>query len=175
MKKSVVIITTLVYLVAIIVGAFLGYVAEINNPPIYAEDIVMTIEEAPNFPSEIDTYTYYANGAPIYDITYNSEADPEAEDFNKYTYRIKFRGEDEFEYFYYYLNDFNLNLHPYSPLGECENQSLSYYVGKDKRDYISIDKKGAVEFKKYTTMGSCDVMVTTADGTRITIYVNFYW
>ena len=173
MKKSVIIITALVYIIAIVLVAFLGFVAEIHNPPVYAEDIVMKIEEAPNFPDE--PYTFYANGAPIYTITYNSEADTTATDNTKYKYLIKFKGADEFEYYYEQINRLELDLMPYSSQGECENLNLSYYIDKDRLDYITIDQTGVVEFKYYSSIGSEEVAVSTKDGTNITIYIKIYW
>ena len=173
MKKSVIIITALVYFVAILTVAFLGYVAEINNPPIYAESIVMTIPDAPKFPGE--PYVFYSNGAPIYTITYNSEANVEATDNTKYTYLIKFSGSDEFEYYYENINSLNLNLSPYSSKGECENKTLSYYIDKDRQEYVSVSKEGEVTFKHYSNIGSEEVIVSTKDGTNITIYVKLYW
>lgn len=173
MKKSVIIITALVYFIAIITVAFLGYVAEIHNPPIYAESIVMSIPNAPKFPEE--PYTFYSNGAPIYTITYNSEADIEATDNNKYSYLIKFSGTDEFEYYFENINSLPLNLKPYSEKGECENQNLSYYIDKDRNKYITVDKDGTVEFKLFTNIGSEEVIVSTKDGTNITIYLKIYW
>lgn len=173
MKKSVIIITALVYFIAIITVAFLGYVAEINNPPIYAEAIIMEIPNATKFPEE--PYTFYANGAPIYTITYNSEVDVEATGNAKYTYLIKFKGADEFEYYYENINSLPLNLKPYSHEGECENQNLSYYIDKDRSDYIAVDNQGSVTFKYFSTIGSEEVIVSTKDGTNITIYLKLYW
>ena len=173
MKKSVIIITALVYIIAIVTVAFLGYVAEIHNPPIYAESIVMTIPNATNFPEE--PYTFYANGAPIYTITYNSEADASATDNTKYTYLIKFKGADEFEYYYESINQLQLNLAPYSSKGECENLNLSYYIDKDRFEYITVSNEGVVEFKHYSSIGSEEVAVSTKDGTNITIYLKIYW
>ena len=173
MKKSVIIITAVIYFVAIITVAFLGYVAEIHNPPIYAESIVMVLDDAPNFPEE--PYQYYSNGAPIYTVTYNSEADIEATDNNKYTYMIKFNGIDEFEYFFEADNKLNLHLMPYSSKGECENQTLSYHIDKDRADYVEVTDQGIVSFKVFSKIGSEEVAVTTKDGTDITIFVKLYW
>ena len=173
MKKSVIIITALVYFIAIITVAFLGYVAEIHNPPVFAESIVMVLDDAPNFPEE--PYQYYSNGAPIYTITYNSEADIKATDNNKYTYMIKFNGVDEFEYYFESNNHLDLHLEPYSPKGECENTSLSYYIDKDRNDFVEVSDEGVVSFKVFSKIGSEEVAVTTKDGTNITIYVKLYW
>ena len=173
MKKSVIIITTLVYFIAISIVAVLGYVAEIHNPPIFAESIVMVLNDAPNFPEE--PYQYYSNGAPIYTITYNSEADIEATDNNKYTYLIKFNGIDEFEYYYESINAVDLHLMPYSSKGECENTSLSYHIDNDRADYVEVTKEGVVSFKVFSKIGSEEVAVSTKDGTDITIYVKLYW
>lgn len=173
MKKSVIIITTLVYFIAIVTVAFLGYVAEIHNPPIYAESIVMTIPNAPDFPEE--PYVFYANGAPIYTITYNPEADIEAEDKNKYAYTIKFMGADEFEYYYENINSLQLYLTPYSSKGECENMHLSYHIDSDRKDYITVSKDGEVQFKCFSNIGNEEVVVSTKDGTNITLYLKIYW
>ena len=176
MKKSVIIVTVLVYLVSIVVVAFLGYVAEIHNPPIYAEDIVMVINDEIYAPeNEEDVYTYTSYGTPIYDILYNPEADTSATDSSKYKYRIKFRGYDEYEYFYDEIKDIKLNLKPYSSQGECENLNLSYYVDDARDDYIKVDTKGEVTLKKKLTIGNESIMVTTKDGTNIKIYINIYW
>ena len=173
MKKSVIIVTALVYLIAIVTVAFLGFIAEINNPPIYAEDIVMTIEDAENFP---DTpYTYYLNGAAVYDVVYNPDANPESEDYDKYTYRIIFRSRNAARFYYQNENSLNLNLHPYSSLGECENQKLTYYVDKTTKKTLEVSEGGIVEFKQDLVARDDNITVSTKDGTDITIFVNIYW
>ena len=174
MKKSVIIVTALIYLVSIVVVAFLGFVAEIHNPPIYAEAIVMTIDdEESNFPEE--PYTYYLNGGAVYDITYNPDADPEAEGIEKYTYRIVFRSVTAARYYYNNENELNLHLSPYSSLGECENQHLSYYIEKNRRDSFDVSQEGVVTFKEELAARDETIAVTTKDGTDITIYINIYW
>lgn len=173
MKKSVIIVTAMIYLVSIVVVAFLGFVAEIHNPPIYAEAIVMTIEdEDTNFPDE--PYTYI-NGAPIYDITYNPNADPESEGVDKYTYRIVFKSSKAAGWYYRNENELNLHLSPYSSLGECENQHLSYYIEKNRRDSFEVSQEGVVTFKEELAARDETIAVTTKDGTDITIYINIYW
>ena len=173
MKKSVIIVTALVYLVSIIIVAFLGYVAEITNPPIYAEAIVMEIADAENFPEE--PYTYNLNGGDVYTISYNPNADIESTDYNKYTYRIIFKSEAAAHYYYNNENELPLNLKPYSSLGECENQSLSYYIDKSRKDSLEISEEGIVTFKKDLIARDEEILVATQDGTDIKIYVNIYW
>lgn len=173
MKKSVIIITGLVYLLSIVLVAFLGFVAEIHNPPIFAEDIVMIIEDAENFPEE--PYTFYYQFSPIYTVTYNPEADPAAEDDTRYSYVIEFVGDDEYKLFYDEINGLELNLHPYSPDGECENQSLSYYIDKNRQEFISVSKEGVVEFKVYDNDGSETIRVSTKDGTNIIKFIHIVW
>ena len=174
MKKSVIIVTALVYLVSIVVVAFLGFVAEIHNPPIYAESIVMTIDdEESKFPDE--PYTYYLNGGAVYDITYNPDANPEAEGVDKYTYRIIFKSSNAARFYYNNENELNLNLKPYSSLGECENQHLSYYIEKNRRDSFEVSQEGVVKFKEVLKARDETIAVTTKDVTDITIYINIYW
>lgn len=173
MKKSVIIVTALVYLVSIIVVAFLGFVAEIHNPPIYAEAIVMEIADAENFPEQ--PYTYNLNGGDVYDVIYNPDADVEATDYNKYAYRIVFKSSAAAHYYYNNENALNLNLKPYSSLGECENQTLSYYIDKSKKDSLEVSKEGIVTFKTDLKARDEEIAVTTKDGTDITIYINIYW
>jgi len=173
MKKSVIIVTAMIYLVSIVVVAFLGFVAEIHNPPIYAEAIVMTIDdEDTNFPEE--PYTYI-NGAEIYDITYNPNANPESEGIDKYTYRIVFKSSKAAGWYYRNENELNLHLSPYSSLGECENQHLSYYIEKNRRDSFEVSQEGVVTFKEELAARDETIAVTTKDGTDITIYINIYW
>ena len=188
MKKSVIIITALIYLLSIVVVAFLGYAAEIKNPPIYAEDIIMVLDDAENFPEE--KYTYYYNGAPIYDVALNPEwnkgEDSEStteesiqsliqQDVEVYKYRIKFYGSEEFEYYQENLKTLKLNVEAYSPKGEVENPSLSYYIDKDKADILTVNKEGVVTFNKVQEFGDYEVRVSTNDGSKIVIYVNIYW
>ena len=176
MKKSVIIVTVLVYLISIVVVAFLGYVAEIHNPPLYAEDIVMVINDEIYAPeTEADVYTYTAYGTPIYDIFYNPNADPNAEDSSRYRYQFKFRGYDEYEYYYDEINLIQMHLMPYSSKGECDNLNLSYYIDDSRDNYISVDTKGEVTLKKKLALGNESIMVSTKDGTNIKIYINIYW
>ncbi len=163
----------MIYLVSIVVVAFLGFVAEIHNPPIYAEAIVMTIEEeGVNFPEE--PYTY-VNGSEIYTITYNPEANPESEGVDKYTYRIVFKSSKAAGWYYRNENELDLHLSPYSSLGECENQNLSYYIEKNRKDSFDVSQEGVVTFKEELTARDETIAVTTKDGTDITIYINIYW
>ena len=197
MKKSVIIITALIYLVSIVVVAFLGYAAEIKNPPIYAEDIIMVLDDAENFPEE--KYTYYYNGAPIYDVLLNPEWHKEEtsesinesndestseisslqakveDDVEVYKYRIKFYGSEEFEYFQENVGQLDLHVEAYSSRGEVENPNLSYYVDKDKADILTVNKEGVVTFNKAQEFGDYEVRVSTNDGSKIVIYVNIYW
>lgn len=189
MKKSVIIITALVYFVAIIVVAFLGYVAEIHNPPIYAEDIVMVINNEFYKPeSESEIFTYYKNGAPIYDILYYPPVEEPAQEVtaenevltnefvstntNEFRYIFKFRGFDEYEYFFNTKEKIELNLKPYSSLGECENQSLFYSTDSD---YISVDQEGKVSLKKYDDIGLEEILVKTKDPSKKQIKIQIYW
>ena len=200
MKKSVIIITAVIYLLSIVVVAFLGYAAEIKNPPIYAEDIIMVLDDAENFPEE--KYTFYYNGAAIYDVTLNPEWHKEEssetssqestesqeellndestssetqQDIEVYKYRIKFYGSEEFEYYQQNLKTLDLHVEAYSSRGEVENPSLSYYVDKDKADILTVDKKGVVTFNKAQEFGDYEVRVSTNDGSKKVIYVNIYW
>ena len=179
MKKSVIIVTALIYLVSIVVVAFLGYVAETHNPPIYAEDIIMVLDEQdqkdfPNFPEE--PYTYYANGAALYDVTENPNADIESEDLEqRYRYVFKFRGKDEAEFFYNYINEIDLHMMPYSSRGECETLKLDYTIGKDRQDYVGVSKEGKVSYKVFAKASHETVVVSTKDGTNIRIYINIVW
>lgn len=179
MKKSVIIVTAIVYLLSIVVVAFLGFVAEIHNPPIYAEDIVMVLDEAdqkdfPNWPEE--PYTYYANGAPLYDVTYNPEANIESENIEeRYKYTFKFRGKDEAEFFYNYINEISLNMMPYSSQGECETLKLDYTIDKDRQQFVEVSKEGIVTYKVFAKASHETIVVSTKDGTNIRIYINIVW
>ena len=178
MKKSVIIITALIYIVAIIVVAFLGFVAEIHNPPIYAEDIVMVLPEEevadfPNFPQE--PYTYI-NTRPIYDVVYNEDANPDSEvEEERYKYRFIFKSYSAAKWFFLNDNELKLNLKPYSSLGECENQGLKYSIAQSRKNSLEVTEDGIVKFKVDTQARDEDITVTTKDGTDISIHINIYW
>ena len=173
MKKSVIILTAVVYFVAIVTVAFLGFVAEIHNPPIFAEDIIMEFEDEPNFPEE--NYTFYYQYTPIYDVIYNPNFDSAVKGDDKYKYFIKFRGSEEFKLFYEDINLLELHTKPYSSEGECETQELQYYMADARKDFVSVDKKGGVKFKVYDDSGLEEVRVSTMDGTNKTIYIQITW
>lgn len=173
MKKSVIIITAVIYFLSIVIVAFLGYVAEIHNPPIYAEDIVMAFDDFDAFPEE--DYSYIGGGTDLYTVHFNAEYDSEAEDNTKFKYIIKFTDFDCFEYYFENINALPLNTKPYSQLGECEDQTLSYHIDKDRRKFVDVDKKGVVTFKEIAKVGSEQILVSTNDGTNIKIYVQIYW
>lgn len=176
MKKSVIIVTSLVYIIAIVVVAFLGYVAEIHNPDIFAEDIVMVLEDAEGFPET--PYTYYSNlnGAALYQIYYNENDNPDSEiEAERYRYRFVFKSEAAARFFFDYENDLSLNLKPYSPIGECTDQTLTYSIPKNREHSIEVDKEGNVRFKLFTSIRDEDITVRTNDGTDISIHINIYW
>lgn len=158
---------------AIITVAFLGFVAEINNPPIFAEDIIMVIPEEESFPEE--PYTFYYQYSPIYDVTYNPNADINATNENKYKYQIKFRGSDEFKLFFNEINELELNTHPWSSHGECETQELSYYMNTSRQNFVSVNEEGIINFKIYDDNGLEEVLVSTRDGTNIKIFIQITW
>ena len=173
MKKSVIIITAIIYFVAIITVAFLGFVAEINNPPVFAEDIIMVFEDSETFPEE--PYTFYYQYSPIYDVYYNGNADITQSNEEKYKYQIKFRGAEEFKLFFDEINALELNLHPWSSHGECETQELSYYMDTNRKQFVSVSNEGVVQFKVYDDDGLEEVLVSTRDGTNIKMFVQITW
>ena len=173
MKKSVIIITALTYLFAIVLVAILGFVAETKNPPIYAEDIVMVFDDQPNFPEQ--DYEYYSNGALIYTISYNAEYDNEAEDMQKYKYNLRFASDEAYEFFQTTEGSLQLKTIAYSSQGNVDNPTLSYYMDKDKAEYVKVDKEGKLEFLTTAELGFYEVRVSTTDSSNITIWISIYW
>ena len=85
MKKAAIIIGVVIYALSILVVTFLGYRAEIKNPPIFADDIVFA-EEVP--------YEYVVNGAVIYKLKeatskqISGGSEDEETKFTQYRYEI---------------------------------------------------------------------------------------
>lgn len=168
MKKAAIILCAAVYAIAIIVVAFLGYQAEIKNPPVYADDIVL-VQEVP--------YEKKENGTVIYTIKQVPAAN-EGEEANKYKYEVEIK---DFEFLYYVL-DAKLSIQAKPVSFKVNEETKEQLVPDEKKvnyftssSLASIDEEGNVTFSKYKDDGSIDFVISTVDGSNINIYVRIYW
>lgn len=174
MKKAAIIVCAAIYAIAIIVVAFLGYRAEINNPPIYADDIILVEDKFP--------YEHIENGVVVYTITEVAPLPPERseeEEVEKeYKYEVKI---NEFEYLYEVLGA-QLKI-PAKPISfkvdeetgvqkEPDEKGLNYVINNKN---VEVNNEGVVTFLKYKDVGSVDLIIKTKDTSNITIYVRIYW
>lgn len=176
MKKAAIIIGVVIYALSILVVTFLGYQAEIRNPPIFADDIVFA-EEVP--------YEYVVNGAVIYKLkevenkkTENNNIEEESE-FKEYRYAIDIV---EFEYLYEVLDgEMQVTFKPISNQIDPDTNEqkvpdvldLNYTVGNDK--LASVDNTGKITFKQYLDLGHLDLVVSTKDTSNIHINIKISW
>lgn len=178
MKKASIIICAAIYALAIIVVAFLGYAAEIQNPPVYADDIVL-LTKTP--------YEHVENGALIYTITENkpkneeveetsvTSVDEEPETFYKYDVHIW-----DFEYLFEVMEGkISIAAKPISfkvddegKQKEPEKKELGYTTASPN---ATIDNNGLVTFNKYKSDGTCICTISSKDVSKIKIFVNIYW
>ena len=167
MKKAAIIVCAAIYVIAIIVVAFLGYQAEIHNPPVYADDIVL-VQPVP--------YQRIENGTVIYTITEKTEVTNEDGVSHAYDVHIK-----EFE-FLYYVMDAKLQVEA-KPISfkvdeetgvqkEPNEKNLNYFVSDDK---LEVDNKGNFKFKQFEDDGSFDCFIMTKDGSNITVSLHIHW
>ena len=176
MKKAAIIIGVVIYAISILVVTFLGYAAEIRNPPIFADDIVFA-EEVP--------YEYVVNGAVIYKLKeaenkqISGGNENEEATFTQYRYEIEIV---EFEYLYEVLDgQMEVICKPISHQVDSETGEqkvpdvldLNYTVGNDK--LASVDSKGKVTFKQYLDLGHLDLVVSTKDTSNINIHIKISW
>jgi len=180
MKKAAIIVSAVIYALSIIIVAFLGYKAEMKNPPVYADDIVLS------FPVP---YKKIDNGAVIYEITeFGPSKQTEAKDSEetKKDYKYKVRIYD-FEYFYTLLDgEINAACTPISykvdaETGEQkvpEELGLNYSISDKK--IATVNKTGQIKFNEGLdldehALGSIDLVVKTKDTSNITIFLQIYW
>lgn len=168
MKKAAIILCAAIYAIAIIVVAFLGFQAEINNPPIYADDIVLVVD---------CPYEVKENGTVIYTIKENN-LEESAEGTKQYKYEVEI---NDFEFLYYVLDaKLSLKAKPISYKVDEETkeqkvpqeQGLNYYTSSQN---ATIDNEGNVTFTRYKDDGSVDFIISSIDGSNINIYIRIYW
>jgi len=179
MKKAAIIVSAVIYALSIIIVAFLGYKAEMKNPPIYADDIVIS------YPLP---YQKIENGAVIYEVRNAPEQKKENSDSEetKKVYKYKIRIYD-FEYFYTVCGGtINAKCIPISNQIDPETNErkvpdelgLNYSI-YDKK-IAKVNKDGVVQFNEgldldQHELGSIDLMVKTKDTSYLTIYIQIYW
>ena len=175
MKKAAIIIGVVIYAISIIVVTFLGYAAEVRNPPIFADDIV---------PTQAVPYEYVVNGAVIYRLKnaenqQNQNNAEESSEFIQYRYEIDIV---EFEYLHEVLDgEMQVSFKPISNQTDPETGEqkipdtldLNYTVGNDKM--ASVDKNGKITFKQFPDWGHLDLVVSTKDTSNINIHVKISW
>ena len=182
MKKAAIIVCAVIYALSIILVAFLGYKAEMKNPPIYADDIVLSFKTP---------YQKIENGAIIYQITdaapqpkiQAEEEDPEA---TKKVYKYQVRIMD-FDYFYNVCGgEINVKCTPISNKVDPETNEqkvpdelgLNYSISD--KTIAKSSKEGVVKFNAGLdldehSIGAIDLVVKTKDTSNITIYIQIFW
>lgn len=170
MKKAAIIICAAIYAISIIVVAFLGYQAEMRNPPIFADEIVF-VHETP--------YKELYNGAVIYTVTDSVTPEEEDEGTISYKYDVKI---NEFEFVYYVMGgEISLPFKPISYKVDSEtgeqkvpdDLGLNYTSGTEK--LAEVNNEGKITFKKYQDLGQLNLVVQTTDTSNLKIYINIYW
>lgn len=174
MRKAAVIICAAIYAISIIIVTFLGYRAEVRNPPIFADEIVFS-QEIP--------YKCVVNGAVIYTIKeaenshISNDEDTSSSIVYKYDLNIL-----EFEYIYKVLGgEMDVVCKPISYKTDAETGeqkqpdvlTLNYMIGNDK--VASVNKDGKITFKQFKEIGHLDLIVSTSDTTNLKIYINITW
>lgn len=170
MKKAAIIICAAIYAISIIVVAFLGYQAEMRNPPIFADEIVF-VHETP--------YKELYNGAVIYTVTEAEDVEEETDDVIEYKYDVRI---NEFEFVYNVLGgEISLPFKPISYKTDSETGEqkipdelgLNYTSGTDK--VAEVNNEGKITFKQYLDYGQLNLIVQTKDTSNLKIYINIYW
>lgn len=131
----------------------------------------MKIADDPDFPDE--PHLHYINGAVIYEITYNESYDPKSSDLDRYKYIVDIKNYD-------YLYDktektIQLEMLPFSTKGDVTNKSLSYYIDKDKTNYLSVSQEGLLQFNTKISNNVVDLRVSTNDGSTLSIAILIKW
>ena len=174
MKKAAIIIGVIIYALSIIVVTFLGYAAEIKNPPVFADDIVFA-EEVP--------YEYVVNGAVVYKLkaAQNKHIKEEEENTSLITYRYEIEIV-EFEYLIEVLDgEMDVICKPISYKVDEETGvqktpevlDLNYTSGNEK--LAVVNNKGRLTFKQNPDLGQLDLVVSTKDTTNIKIFIKISW
>lgn len=171
MKKIAIVICSVIYFMAIVIVAFLGFKAEVQNPPFYTEDIVLAYE----CPHE-----EYDNGTVIFSVTENENyreelLDETSEVVYKYTVHI-----EDFEFIYYALDgEIKIPAIPTTFRYDDEGNNikptvmdLSYNVASD---IITCSGDGTIKFTEYLSHGVYTMMIKSKDGSNKSIFVRIYW
>lgn len=170
MKKAAIIICAAIYAISIIVVAFLGYQAEMRNPPIFADEIIF-VHETP--------YKELYNGAVIYTVTEAEDVEEETDDVIEYKYDVRI---NEFEFVYYVMGgEISLPFKPISYKTDSETGEqkvpdelgLNYTSGSEK--VAEVNNEGKITFKQYLDYGQLNLIVQTKDTSNLKIYINIYW
>lgn len=174
MKKAAIIVGIIIYALSIIIVTFLGYAAEIKNPPIFADDIIFA-EEVP--------YEYVVNGAVVYKLktSENKHISSEQQNSSLITYRYEI-DIVEFEYLFEVL-DGKMKV-PCKPISyktdeETGEQKIPdvldlNYISSDEK-MATIDNQGNMTFKQNPDIGQLDLVVSTKDTSGIKIYIKISW
>lgn len=181
MKKAAIIVCAVIYALSIIIVAFLGYKAEMKNPPIYADEIVMSFKVP---------YQKIENGAVIYEIKEHIEQNKTENNDNPeatqkvYKYDILI---NDFEYFYtIFGGEINAACKPISYKVDEETNTpkvpdelgLNYSISDKK--IAKVSKEGVIQFNESLDLeehdlGLFDLIVKTKDTSNLTIYIRIYW
>ena len=174
MKKSLIVIVSAVYFIAIILVAFLGFVAEANNAVVYADEVRLIFTKEMGY-SNIQEHSadFVYNGAVIYTVRENTTYDPEygKEDDEldidkKYKYVFTFQEDAYTDIFFPLLKEIQLNAVPisYQEGAEVTDKRIGYNVPKNYAKALSVDENGKVTFLLDTTTYICDMLLRSLDG-----------
>ena len=187
MKKSLIVIVSAVYFVAIIIVAFLGFVAEANNSVVYADEVRLVFTKEAGY-SNIQEHSaeYVFNGAVIYTVTENVEYDPEYGkeegeiDINKlYKYVFKFEQDAYEDIFFPYIKNIQLvaNAISYEEGKEVTDKSIGYYIPQNYEEDLSVTDDGLVTFLLDASAYICDMSLRSLDGgsANTEVRIRFDW
>ena len=175
MKKTAIIIAAVIYALAIVVVAFLGFRAEILGQPVYCDDIVLDFE----LPDK-----HWAQGMIIYQIEELPPAPTPAEDEIDedeivYSYKVVI---NDYKYFLDHMGSLSIKAKGISNKKDSDgNQltpddpSITYYIPDSRKDIATIDEEGTITFHSYKRAFSMYAQLSTNDSSNIKKYVEITW
>ena len=184
MKKALIVIISAIYLVAIIIVAFLGSRAEITNETIYAQEIVLK-NESVYYPGTDDAHKTEENMIiGVYKRPDESIIDPvtgkdSVENINwNYDYNEdeqKFEGRRDYAIFVYDTFWLDEEMRKsYTPETEVlpeetSKKELTYSIGGGSAgSTLTINNDGVISFSvEYTSWVFTDIEIRTTDGSKI--------
>ncbi len=174
MKKTAIVIAAVIYALAIVVVAFLGFRAEILGQPVYCDDIVLDFE----LPQK-----EWAQGMVIYEITEVPQVEPSEEEFDEddiqYSWNVQI---NNYKYFYDNIGQLSIKAKGVSNKKDSDGNpltpddpSITYYIPESRASVATIDESGMISFHSYKRAFTLTAQLKTNDSTNITKYVQITW